>query len=248
MKKKMMKTLLVLSLASTAMIFAGCGKKVKPDPTPVDDEVKYDKNLKMKYKEFNGEAEIVEIEKQGETLTIPNTIGDNGAKVTRISCTYADDKDLKKVVISDNLIYFNGNGFMNCSNLEEVEFGSNPQITAIPSKAFLGTKLSSITIPASVKSISYEAFKNVETLTTVTIASGSVLDTIGPFAFYNCNKIEAIYLPETLTNISDSAFEKCSSLTTVTFDNAKNLTSIDQSAFSGCVGITSLDFSAFCLF
>ncbi|MCR5461993.1 MAG: leucine-rich repeat domain-containing protein [bacterium] len=245
MKKKMMlKVLSVLSIASAAFIFAGCGKSQKTEPTPVDDEIKYDKNLKMKYKEFNGEAEIVEIEKQGATLTIPNTIGENNAKVTRVSFTYADDKDLTKVVFSDNLVYFNGNGFMNCSNLETVEFGSNPQITTIPSKAFLGTKISSITIPASVKSISYEAFQNVETLTNVTIASESNLEIIGPFAFYNCNKITGINLPETLVTISDSAFEKCSSLSTITFDSATNLTSIDQSAFSGCVGITALDFSS----
>ena len=247
MKKKMMlKVLSVLSIASAAFIFAGCGKKNTTKPIPVDDDIKYDKNLKMKYKEFNGEAEIVEIEKQGATLTIPNTIGENNAKVTRISCTYADDKDLTKVVISDNLIYFNGNGFMNCSNLAEVEFGSNPQITTIPSKAFLGTKITSITIPASVKSISYEAFQNVETLTNITIASDSKLETIGPFAFYNCNNIESIALPDSLVSISDSAFEKCSKLSTLTLGSTdeNELKYIEQSAFSGCEGLSSLDFSS----
>lgn len=245
-KKTMIKVLSALSIASLAFVFAGCGNKVKPTTKPTDDDdIKYDSNLKMKYKEFNGEAEIVEIEKQGATLTIPATIGPNNSKVTRVSCTYADDKDLTKVVISDNLVYFNGNGFMNCENLAEVEFGSNPQITTIPSKAFMGTKITSITIPASVKAISYEAFQNVETLTTVTIASGSTLETIGPFAFYNCNKIQTINLPDSLVTISDSAFEKCSSLSTLTLGSTddNNLKYIEQSAFSGCEKLETLDFS-----
>lgn len=241
MKKKMMiKVLSVLSIASAAFIFAGCGKSQKTEPKPIDDEIKYDSNLKMKYKVSANNAEIVEIEKQGTTLNIPSEIG--GKTVTRVSCTYTDD-ELTTVNIPSSLKYLTGNGFMNCKNLTTVNFASGSQLTDIPSKAFLGTKLSSITIPASVKTISFEAFQEVDTLTSVTFENKSSLQAIGPFAFYGCDGITSFDLPSELLKIGESAFEKCENLTDLTISNATKLTEIEQYAFSGCYGLTSLDFT-----
>ena len=242
MKKKTFRNALIgiLALASTMFLITGCGKEDKPEPKPADDDIKYDANLKMRYKVFEGEAEIVEIEKQGATLNIPDTIG--GATVTRVSCTYTD-KELTEVSLPASLTYFTGNGFMDCENLTTVTFASGSTIADIPSKAFLGTKLTSITIPASVRSISYEAFQNIDTLTSVTFESGSNLATIGPFAFYGCDGLTSISLPSNLQKIGDSAFEKCGKLSSISFTNATSLTNIDQYAFSGCEKITSLDFS-----
>ena len=240
-KKGLNKVIAVLALSSTALLFAGCKGNKKTTPTPVDDDVKYDASLKMHYKVFNGEAEIVEIEKQGETLTIPKTI--DGSTVTRVSCTYTD-KDLKSVTIPSTLKYLTGNGFMGCENLETVTFESGASIADIPSKAFLGTKISSITIPASVRSISFEAFQDVKTLTSVTFESDSNLEAVGPFAFYGCDGLTSISLPKNLTSIGASAFEKCENLSTLTISNSTNLNIIDEYAFSGCLQLTSLDFTS----
>lgn len=240
MKKKMMtKVLAVLALSSTAFIFAGCGKKKETTTKPVDDEIK--KTDGFSYKVFNGEVEIVGIDKKGASLVIPNEI--DGSKVTRLSCTYTD-KELTSVTIPSNLTYLTGNGFMGCENLSSVVFDGTSKLTDIPSKAFFGTKISTITIPASVRSISFEAFQDVDTLTSVTFESGSSLQTIGPFAFYGCDGITSVNLPSNLTSIGESAFEKCENLTTLTISNATKLTEIEQYAFSGCVGLTSLDFTS----
>ena len=240
--KGLSKLLTVLALSSTAFVFAACGKnKNKPTTKPVDDDEKYDATLKMKYKVFNGEAEITQIDKQGTKLTIPSEIG--GSTVTRVSCTYTDD-ELTEVEIPATLTYLTGNGFMNCKNLSTVTFTGTSTLTDIPSKAFLGTKISSITIPASVRSISFEAFQDIDTLTSVTFASGSKLQTIGPFAFYSCDGLTSITLPNNLTTIGESAFEKCENLSTFTNAGATKLETIEQYAFSGCNKLTALDFTS----
>ena len=239
-KTNLVKTLSILALASTAFVFAGCGKKKQTTQKKDDGNTKYDKTLKVEYKVFNGEAEITRIDEQGETFNIPSTI--DGNVVRRISCTYTSE-NLKKVVIPETLTYLNGNGFMECINLEEVEFTGTSSLVSIPSKAFLGTKISSIEIPASVRSISYEAFQNVDTLTSVTFEDESNLTTIGPFSFYDCEGLTTIAIPSSVEVISQSAFEKCVNLANLNLSNATSLTTIDQYAFSGCEKITSLNFT-----
>ena len=240
-KKGLNKVIAVLALSSTALLFAGCKGKNKVTQAPVDDDIKYDASLKMRYKVFNGEAEIVEIEKQGATLTIPKSI--DGNTVTRVSCTYTD-AELTSVTIPNTLNYLTGNGFMGCENLETVTFEENANIADIPSKAFLGTKITSITIPASVRSISFEAFQDVDTLTSVTFESGSNLETVGPFAFYGCDGLTTVTLPSKLTSIGASAFEKCENLTTINNTGATKLTTIEEYAFSGCSKITTLNLTS----
>ena len=236
------KTLSILALASTALVFAGCGKKDKKVTTkkPSDDEI-YDQTLNLKYKAFNGEAEITEILEQGESFSIPKEI--NGNVVKRVSCTYTSET-LKKVTIPNTLQYLTGNGFMNCTNLETVTFESNSSLSDIPSKAFLGTKIKSITIPKSVKTISYESFQDIDTLTSVSFESGSVVSAIGPFAFYGCDGLTTITIPASVEVINESAFEKCTNLSSLVLTDAKNLDNIEQLAFSGCTSLTNIDFSS----
>ncbi len=236
-KMRLTKVLAVLALASSAFLFAGCGKKPTETDPVKDDTIKVDG---FTIKVFGNEAEIVSIDPKGSSLVIPETLG--GYKVTRMSYSYKDE-DLTSVSIPASLTHLTGNGFMGCTNLSSVTFASGATISDIPSKAFQGTKLTSINIPASVKSISYEAFKDVTTLTTVTFESGSLLDSIGPFAFYNCDGITSINLPSNLKIISDSAFEKCDNLATVDFSSLTILETIDQFAFANCESLTTLDFS-----
>ena len=234
--------LAVLTLSSALFIFTGCKKKTtKPTEKPADEDVKYDATLKMRYKVFNGEAEIVEIEKQGTKISIPETIG--GSTVTRMSCTYTDS-ELEEVEFPASLKYFTGNGFMDCENLRTVTFAANSSIANIPSMAFRGTKLSSITIPASVRTISYESFRGIETLSTVTFESGSQLEQIGPYAFFECKSIGSIILPDKLESIGESAFEKCSTLTTLNTTSASSLSVIENYAFSDCEKLETIDLSS----
>jgi len=72
------------------------------------------------------------------------------------------------------------------------------------------------------------------TLTTVTFAAGSQLQTIGREAFNRCI-LTSITIPASVTSIGDSAFGENSSLETVTFAAGSQLQTIGRWAFGGCI-------------
>ncbi len=115
-------------------------------------------------------------------------------------------------------------------------------------------KVTSLHIPASVKTIVSDAFCDFSNLKTVTFAEGSVLETIEKHAFENCYALETITgIPASLASIGESAFKNCTSLqaldlsatavteilkqtfynteSMITFALPKDLTSIGEYAF-----------------
>lgn len=66
------------------------------------------------------------------------------------------------------------------------------------------TKLISVKIPASIKSIGVAAFRGCTSLTTVTFSSG--LTVISDYAFLECAKLSTFKIPSTVTSIGVSAF------------------------------------------
>ena len=136
-------------------------------------------------------------------------------------------------------------------------------VTAIGYSAFgsLSTPInvSSVFIPATVRSIGDSAFLYCNALTTVTFAENSQLksigrsafygtehthprfkeikipdsvETIGNGAFYDCRDLERITLPSALQTLSAVTFYDCTALSEVTFP--ASLKTIEKSAFSGC--------------
>lgn len=116
-------------------------------------------------------------------------------------------------------------------------------VDMIPRRAFIGSKLSKIILPSSVKEIGTEAFADCSELTTVVfedagVTEGVVALTIGDRAFMNCTKLTAVTLPARLSAISLSrfnfkdgtldtanvtdAFFKCKSLETILVAKGKN--------------------------
>ena len=90
-------------------------------------------------------------------------------------------------------------------------------VVAIGESAFYESSITSIEIPASVKTIGNRAFQNCYSLISVTFDEGSKLTSIGNNAFYYCG-IESISIPASVETIGYGAFYNCSSLTSVTFD------------------------------
>ena len=85
--------------------------------------------------------------------------------------------------------------FNGCTALKSVTFESDSQLETIKGTHFEGNyygtfsdciSLESITIPASVKSIEYSAFRGCTSLSDISFAENSVLTTIGDYAFYQC--------------------------------------------------------------
>ncbi|MBR5552039.1 MAG: leucine-rich repeat domain-containing protein [Muribaculaceae bacterium] len=96
--------------------------------------------------------------------------------------------------------------------------------------------ITSVTIPNSVKTIGYEAFKECTGLTSVTI--GDSVNSIGNYAFYGCTGLSSVRIGDSVTSIGGYAFSRCTGLTSVAISNS--VSSISYQAFSYCSSLTSV--------
>ena len=115
-------------------------------------------------------------------------------------------------------------------------------VTLIQEDSFKEKNITEVTIPASVRKVGKQAFRNCTSLTKVTFAKGSELKTISTRAFAGCTKLSSISLPSTVTKIRKSSFRKCSSLTEIKIPNAT--TYIGITAFAECTSLKKVTISA----
>lgn len=91
---------------------------------------------------------------------------------------------IKKVYSSNSVTEIEDAAFLNYTNLELFDFGSDPHVTRIGEDAFNKTALSGdLIIPNSVERIELRAFKAVSGISSITIQEGSNLEYIGSEAF-----------------------------------------------------------------
>ena len=147
--------------------------------------------------------------------------------------------------------------FYECDNMTYCYFCD--EMTEIPQFAFYRSGLQSITIGKNIISIGEQAFFYCESLSSLTIESGSNLREIGESAFSGCS-FTSITIPASVTSIGSGAFSN-SGLTSVSFAAGSRLTTltdafsytnissidlpssirvIEANAFNGCNYITSL--------
>ncbi|MBQ8545453.1 MAG: leucine-rich repeat domain-containing protein [Clostridia bacterium] len=167
---------------------------------------------------FNGCTSLKEATLLGEITVEVNTF---------LGCTSLTTVSMEKAKC------IAGGMFSGCSSLTEVTIPETA--TYIGSKAFLETKITSINIPAAVTKIEEKAFQSVTTLTSVTFAENSQLETIGTYVFEKTGLTGDIVLPSSLKTIGDGAFSTIA-ITSVTFP--EGLESIGSSAFAS-TNITS---------
>ncbi|MBE6709199.1 MAG: hypothetical protein E7578_08170 [Ruminococcaceae bacterium] len=98
------------------------------------------------------------------------------------------------------------------------------------------SKITSITIPPSVKIIKEYAFAHCTELKSVSLSEGLV--NVGTSAFWDCPKLTEIKIPSTLKYLSEGMFHECTGLTKITLPNT--LTKIINGAFSKCYALESI--------
>ena len=97
--------------------------------------------------------------------------------------------------------------------IEEISFANNCTIEVLGDNSFAGmVNLSKITLPASVKYISANAFAECENLTEIIFSDGMKDVEIEAGAFRNCTQLQKITIPESIKILGDGAFNGCINL------------------------------------
>ena len=152
---------------------------------------------------------------------------------------YLNGKEVKDLVIPDDVTKIGKRAFSGCSSLSSVTIPNS--VTSIGNSAFDGcSSLTSVTIGNSVKSIGNSAFNGCSSLSSVSI--GNSVTEIDNYAFDGCSSLTSIEIPNSVTSIGNSAFWNCSSLTSVTIGNS--VTSIGNSAFWNCNSLKKITVNA----
>ncbi|MCQ2129563.1 MAG: leucine-rich repeat domain-containing protein [Bacteroidaceae bacterium] len=90
----------------------------------------------------------------------------------------------------------------------------------------------------TVISIGKDAFKDCNTLASITLPS--YVKSIGANAFYNCKSLVSISIPNSVESIGSNAFCGCESLTSINIPVP--VKSIENMAFSCCYNLTTVSF------
>ena len=126
------------------------------------------------------------------------------------------------------------------SYLESVTFPNS--LETISGLELSETKITSVTIPASVTSIGEGVFKNNEYLTELIIAPNSHLETIGDEAF-SSTAITSVTIPASVTSIG-TAFSYIGNLYSVTFASNSQIETIVNTAFVEDYSLASITIPA----
>ncbi|MBP3318072.1 MAG: leucine-rich repeat protein [Alistipes sp.] len=124
--------------------------------------------------------------------------------------------------------------FQNCKELGTVKLGAN--VKTIGSSAFGSCKkLSSITIPSSVRDIEYHAFSS-SGVSNVIIEYG--VQRLEGGVFYDCDNLTSITLPNSIYEVGDQVFGYCDALTKVRLSD--NITNIPYGTFRFCNNLAEI--------
>ncbi len=110
-------------------------------------------------------------------------------------------------------------------------------VKTIGDKAFCGcTSLKTVALPEEMESVGVGAFENCISLETVNIPSG--ISAISETMFSGCENLKCVVIPDDITFIGDNAFENCKSLSSLSF--GKSVKTIMSYAFYGCTALESV--------
>ena len=108
-------------------------------------------------------------------------------------------------------------------------------VTKIGDRAFKGTGITSVPVPAGVK-MGTGVFRDCKQLTKAAVAKG--VKTLGSYTFKGCTKLSSVTLHSTVTKIESYAVSGCKRRTSV--PSPKSVTSIGKNALYGASKVKTL--------
>ena len=210
--KKIMALVLALTMMLSTAVFADV-RVIGPGERAEDDQ---------EY-QFIDNGVLKELYVQGTSYTTDSSIT-KIQKATIFNMAFVTD-----LTITANVKEIN-DGFQGKSRLERVTIQG---ATTIGSNVFSGnSRLNSVTLPSTLKSIGNTAFSGNRQLTSISLPSG--LETIGQQAFRRTGLTE-ITIPGSVKKVSASAFEYSAVKKVVLEDG---VTTIDTNAFGNTIHLT----------
>ncbi len=140
-----------------------------------------------------------------KTVIIPGTVKEVGSNA------FAYNTTLEKVIMEEGTEIIGKQAFFGCTSLSEINLPDT--INRVGKFSMSNSKITKLSVPASLKTIEIYAFHNLVELQTVNIQEG--VETIRYSAFESCTKLETITIPSTVTDIENGAFASCNSLTQI---------------------------------
>jgi len=176
-------------------------------------------------------------------VVLPASLETMGAGV------FAGCQNMESVrVVQGNAEYMSENGIVYTvdgstlvdGSAADGDFAVREGTQSIGKCAFEGNqKLTSLTLPDSVKTINEGAF--LECVELKRAVFGEELSVIGASAFAKCSKLKKINLPDKVKTVKKNAFYQCVSLTSAVL--GEHVSSIGSYAFSGCKKLKNAELS-----
>lgn len=146
-----------------------------------------------------------------------------------------------------NVTYIGDSAFSGTTGVISVTLSDN--LTYLGVRAFYGSGVEKVNLPATLSRISDYAFANCQYLNQVTIANkvaddGSVqgATSIGSYAFSGSKALKEIVIPGSVKTIENYAFRNCTALAKLTLE--EGVESLGNSTFAACESLKNLNFPA----
>lgn len=194
-----------------------------------------------------------------KTITLPKDIkkyDETAQKGLKDGCFEECGNVEEYIVPTENTDFMAENGVLFSKNKTELYFYPPAKsgvtydipttVTVLKDRAFQGAKnLTSMNIPANVKTIGNETFRNLQLLETLAFSEPSNLEKIGWLAFRSCRKLKEVTLPSSLKEISDIFFQ-CEALEIINVPDNSKLGIIHNRAFATNTNLKSFNFQGTC--
>ncbi|MDE6784035.1 MAG: leucine-rich repeat protein [Ruminococcus sp.] len=210
----------------------------------------------MEFATVDGEIHITDCDMKVVSVEIPDTI--NNMPVTVIDKrAFAECRVLESIKLPANLKLIDTNAFINCKSLTSIELPAS--LEKIGSRVFTNTAVVSVDVPASVKSVIYDAFWGCPTLEAINVdednpyfysVDGVFYSTtsIGPksFVYLNCyppaKTDKEFDVPDNVYGIRNLAFYGAENLEKVTMSDDVSFVSGGMQ-FSACTSLKEIRLS-----